>query len=123
MMAAGMGAGVGAIFRAPLAGAIFAGEILYREADLESEVIVPAAISSIVAYSVYCLSLPVDKRFTPDRRHVIRFEPSGGAARAARADPSRAHGHARTDGGRDGAGVPALARSAADDKGKSRWFD
>jgi chloride channel protein, CIC family len=65
MLAAGMGAGVGAIFRAPLAGALFAGEILYREADLESEVIVPAAISSIVGYSVYALSLPADKRFTP----------------------------------------------------------
>ena len=65
MLAAGMGAGVGAIFRAPLAGALFAGEILYRDADLEAEVIVPAAISSIVGYSVYALSLPADKRFTP----------------------------------------------------------
>jgi hypothetical protein len=40
--------GVGAIFRAPLAGALFAAEILYRDADLETEVIVPAAVSSIV---------------------------------------------------------------------------
>lgn len=55
MMAAGMGAGVGAIFRAPLAGALFAGEILYRDADLESDVIVPAAISSIVGYSIFGL--------------------------------------------------------------------
>ncbi len=65
MLAAGMGAGVGAIFRAPLAGALFAGEILYRDADLEAEVIVPTAISSIIGYSVYALSLPADKRFTP----------------------------------------------------------
>lgn len=65
MLAAGMGAGVGAIFRAPLAGALFAGEILYREAEIESEVIVPAAMSSIVGYSVYCMSLPADKRFLP----------------------------------------------------------
>ena len=65
MLAAGMGAGVGAIFRAPLAGALFAGEILYRDADLESDVIIPAAISSIIAYSVYCLSLPAGKQFTP----------------------------------------------------------
>ena len=63
MLAAGMGAGVGAIFRAPLAGALFAGEILYREAEIESEVIVPAAMSSIVGYSVYCLSLPPETRF------------------------------------------------------------
>lgn len=65
MMAAGVGAGVGAIFRAPLAGALFAGEILYRDADLESEVIIPAAISSIVGYSVYSVSLPESKRFEP----------------------------------------------------------
>ena len=64
MMAAGMGAGVGAIFRAPLAGAIFAGEIMYRDADLESEVIVPTAISSITAYSLYGLFLPSDMTFS-----------------------------------------------------------
>lgn len=58
LMAAGMGAGVGAIFRAPLAGAIFAGEIMYRDADLESDVIVPTAISSITAYSIYGMFLP-----------------------------------------------------------------
>ena len=46
MLAAGMGAGVGAIFRAPLAGAVFAGEILYRDADIDSDAIVPAAMAS-----------------------------------------------------------------------------
>lgn len=64
LMAAGMGAGVGAIFRAPLAGAIFAGEIMYRDADLESDVIVPTAISSIVAYSLYGLFLPAGMTFS-----------------------------------------------------------
>ncbi|MCA9048189.1 MAG: chloride channel protein [Planctomycetaceae bacterium] len=64
LMAAGMGAGVGAIFRAPLAGAIFAGEIMYRDADLESDVIVPSAISSITAYSLYGLFLPADMTFS-----------------------------------------------------------
>lgn len=63
LLAAGMGAGVGAVFRAPLAGALFAGEILYREADIESDVIVPSAIASIVAYSVYGLFLPADLCF------------------------------------------------------------
>lgn len=63
LMAAGMGAGVGAIFRAPLAGAIFAGEIMYREADLESDVVVPTAISSIVAYSIFGLFLPEELMF------------------------------------------------------------
>ncbi len=65
MLAAGMGAGVGAIFRAPLAGALFAGEIMYRDADIESDVVVPTAVASTVAYSVYCMALPSDIRFTP----------------------------------------------------------
>lgn len=54
LLAAGVSAGIGAIFRAPLAGAIFAAEVLYREPDIEAEVVVPALLSSIVAYSIYC---------------------------------------------------------------------
>jgi CIC family chloride channel protein len=64
MLAAGMGAGVGSIFRAPLAGALFSAEILYRD-DLESDVIVPSAIASIVGYSVFSLFLPADSQFVP----------------------------------------------------------
>ncbi len=55
MLAAGMGAGVGSIFRAPLAGALFAAEVLYKEPEFESEVIIPAGISSVVAYCLFCL--------------------------------------------------------------------
>ncbi len=65
MLAAGMGAGVGAIFRAPLAGAVFAAEILYSEADLEADVIMPAATASIVAYVIFSQILPYDTRFLP----------------------------------------------------------
>ena len=65
MLAAGMGAGIASIFRAPLAGALFAAEILYSDADLESDVIVPAAIASIVGFSVFSLTLPADKQFMP----------------------------------------------------------
>lgn len=65
MLAAGVGAGIGAIFRAPLAGALFAAEIMYSNADFESDVIVPAAMSAIIAYSLYCISLPQELRFMP----------------------------------------------------------
>jgi chloride channel protein, CIC family len=51
-LATGMGAGIGAIFRAPLGGAVYSAEILYT-GDFEPEVIVPAIIASVVAYSVY----------------------------------------------------------------------
>ncbi len=54
LLAAGMASGVGAIFRAPLAGAIFAAEVLYSGPDLEAEVLIPALLSSIVSYSVFC---------------------------------------------------------------------
>ncbi|MGE5184123.1 MAG: chloride channel protein [Acidobacteriota bacterium] len=54
LLAAGIAAGIGAIFRAPFAGAVFAAEVLYSEPDIEAEVLVPALLSSIVSYSVYC---------------------------------------------------------------------
>ena len=52
-MAAGMAAGVGAIFQAPFAGALFAAEVLYSGSDMEHEVFVPAFVTSILAYSVF----------------------------------------------------------------------
>ncbi|MAD33402.1 MAG: chloride channel protein [Planctomycetes bacterium] len=54
LLAAGMAGGVGAIFRAPFAGALFAAEILYRDAELESEVVIPAFLSSATSYCVFC---------------------------------------------------------------------
>ena len=49
----------------PLAGALFAAEILYRDADLETDVIVPAAVSSIVGYTIISFWLPPEMRFVP----------------------------------------------------------
>lgn len=48
----GMGAGIGAIFRTPLGGAVVAAEILYRH-DFETAAIVPGLISSIVGFVVF----------------------------------------------------------------------
>ena len=53
LMIAGMGAGIGAIFHAPLAGALFASEVLYRETEFEYEVLVPTMIASSIAYGVF----------------------------------------------------------------------
>ena len=74
VLAAGLAAGVGAIFRAPLAAAIFAGEILYRDPDIDSDVIVPAAMSSIISYAVYSLFLPRESRFTPLFGDTLQFQ-------------------------------------------------
>src|SRR3954452_7782936 len=51
-VATGMGAGIGAIFRAPLGGAVMAAEILYIH-DLEVEALIPGLIASIVGYSIF----------------------------------------------------------------------
>ncbi len=53
LLAVGMGAGVAAIFRAPLAGALFAAEILYHDCEFESEVVMPALVGCITSYSVF----------------------------------------------------------------------
>ncbi len=55
LLAAGMGAGIAAIFRAPLAGALFAAEVLYRSPEFEPEVIMPAAVASVVSYCTFGL--------------------------------------------------------------------
>lgn len=48
----GIGSGIGAIFRAPLGGAVLGAEILYRD-DAEVEALLPSIIASIVAFSVF----------------------------------------------------------------------
>lgn len=53
LLIAGTAGGVGAIFCAPLGGAIFAIEVLYREHEMETECLIPALISSLVAFSVF----------------------------------------------------------------------
>jgi chloride channel protein, CIC family len=52
LLVAGMAAGVAAVFRTPLGAALLAVEVLYRD-DFESEALVPAVLSSVVAYSVF----------------------------------------------------------------------
>jgi len=51
-IATGIGAGIGTIFKAPLGGAILAGEILYKR-DFESDAIIPAFLASIIGYSIF----------------------------------------------------------------------
>src|SRR5271165_4285888 len=55
LMLAGAAGGVGAIFRAPLGGALFAGEVLYSSSVFESAALLPCLARSIVAYSTFAL--------------------------------------------------------------------
>lgn len=54
MVIAGMGAGIGSMFRVPLGGAMFALDVLYRETEIEYEALLPAMVASIVGYSTVC---------------------------------------------------------------------
>ncbi len=54
LLLAGCGAGLSAIFRAPLGGALTAIEVLYKE-DFETEALIPTVISSITAYIIFTL--------------------------------------------------------------------
>jgi CIC family chloride channel protein len=51
LMVAGVAAGLAAVFRTPLGAALLAAEVLYRD-DFEAEVLVPAVLASVMAYSV-----------------------------------------------------------------------
>ncbi len=53
LLVAGCAAGIGAIFRCPLGGALFATSILYSEPEFESDSIVSSFVASAVGYAMY----------------------------------------------------------------------
>jgi len=48
----GIGSGIGAIFSAPLGGAVLAADIVYRE-DFEFKALIPGLLASFVAYAIF----------------------------------------------------------------------
>ena len=70
----GIGSGIGAIFSAPLGGAVLAAEIVYRD-DFEYEALLPGAFASIIAYAIFgavfgyqsLFSIPGVYRFAPEQ--------------------------------------------------------
>jgi CIC family chloride channel protein len=55
LILAGCAGGIGAIFRAPLGGALFSVEVLYMTSAIESAALLPCLASSIIAYSTFAL--------------------------------------------------------------------
>ncbi len=53
MVVAGIGAGIGSIFRAPFVGALFLVEVLYKETDMELDALLPSILAAVVCYSVF----------------------------------------------------------------------
>jgi CIC family chloride channel protein len=75
LVIAGMAAGIGGMFRAPLGAALFAVEVLYSDPDFETEALIPAIISSIVSYVVVASLTGWDAIFhTADVRFVRPHE-------------------------------------------------
>jgi CIC family chloride channel protein len=65
----GIGAGIGAIFKAPLGGAVLAAEILYRD-DMEVATLLPAIVASIISYAVF----GAFEGFTPLFGYLVGFQ-------------------------------------------------
>jgi len=53
LLVSGCAAAIGAIFRCPLGGAIFAASVLYEEEEFEAEAIVPSFVASVIGYSTF----------------------------------------------------------------------
>ena len=71
LLVSGMAAGIAALFRAPLAGAIFAVEVLYADPDFETDSLLPAFFAAAVAYFIYTVPFGADPVFTVV--HVEKF--------------------------------------------------
>ncbi|MBI3829385.1 MAG: chloride channel protein [Planctomycetes bacterium] len=69
LMLAGCAGGLGAVLRAPLGGALFAAEMLYREPDFEHDAVIPGVICSVTAYSVFTAIL--------GQGHALQFPSMG----------------------------------------------
>ncbi|MGC8645722.1 MAG: chloride channel protein [Thermoplasmata archaeon] len=62
-VAAGIGAGIGSIFKSPFGGAILSAEILYSAGDMEVEALIPAFIASPIGYVIYAYFTNFDPIF------------------------------------------------------------
>ena len=51
-VAAGIGSGIGSIFKAPFGGALLSAEILYKR-DFEADALFPSFIASVIGYTIY----------------------------------------------------------------------
>lgn len=72
-VAVGIGSGVGAIFRAPLGGAVTSADIVYRD-DFEGKALVPGFIASVTSFTIFGLA----EGFDPVFGYIgtdYRFEP------------------------------------------------
>ncbi len=73
-IAIGLGAGIAAIFKAPLAGAIISAEVFFKK-DFEIEAMIPGFIASVVSYSVFGLVFGFQPIFEVDIPKLLNVQP------------------------------------------------
>lgn len=71
-MAAGIGAGIGSIFMAPLGGALLSTEILYRQ-DFEVEALIPSIIASITGFLIFGFPFDYHHLFSIPTTTILGF--------------------------------------------------
>lgn len=72
LLLAGTAAGLGAVFRSPLGGALTAAEMVYKK-DIETDALIPCFISSVTAYLIYTAYAGSESVFhilTPEAFHT-----------------------------------------------------
>jgi chloride channel protein, CIC family len=78
LLLSGTAAGLGAVFKAPLGGALTSAEMVYKE-DIESDALIPCFISSVTAYLVYVAFagtghfMPIENTGLLDLRELIFY--------------------------------------------------
>jgi CIC family chloride channel protein len=76
MLTAGVAAGVGAFFRAPLGGAVFACEVYYSHPDLEADALLPSLLASVAAYAIFGLLRGFEPLLAQDSASTLLNFPS-----------------------------------------------
>ncbi len=70
LLIAGCAAGVGAIFRCPLGGALFAVSIIYSEPEYESEALMPSVVASVLGYTAFMTFWGAGEPLLREARHL-----------------------------------------------------
>jgi len=73
-LAIGLGAGVAAIFKAPLAGAIISAEVFFRK-DFEVDALIPGFIASVTSYSVFGVFFGFQPIFSAQIPELLNIKP------------------------------------------------
>ena len=73
-LAVGLGAGIAAIFKAPLAGAIISAEVFFKR-DFEIEAMIPGFVASVTSYSVFGMFFGFQPIFSAEIPKLVNVQP------------------------------------------------